>query len=186
MENKTREDAAKKMACQILREHFIGLDHPNIDAYDDDYVIRNYPFEYGLFMKGWQASHHIPEQWIMCWNKTSGDFVMAYHIEESGAAHNKDKTLCIGCIGIDLIPEPSHPSPKEEPKPIEGDGWISVNDKKPDDSMGRVLVWVNEVNDLGISKYCWNCSYSERHGFTDNGKHYNVTHWQPLPSPPIH
>ncbi len=31
---------------------------------------------------------------------------MAYHVEECGAAHNKNNTLCIGCVGIDLIPTP--------------------------------------------------------------------------------
>jgi hypothetical protein len=48
------EEEASKYACQILREHFIGLDHPNIVAYDDAYVIRNYPFEWSLFMDGWK------------------------------------------------------------------------------------------------------------------------------------
>jgi hypothetical protein len=41
-------------ACKILRKRFIGLDHPNIKAYDDSYVIRNYPFQWSLFMDGWK------------------------------------------------------------------------------------------------------------------------------------
>jgi hypothetical protein len=41
---------------------------------------------------------------IKCKDKTTGKTVMAYHIDESGAAHNKENTLCIGCIGVDLIP----------------------------------------------------------------------------------
>jgi hypothetical protein len=41
---------------------------------------------------------------IKCKNVISGKTVTAYHIEPCGAAHNKDKTLCIGCIGVDLIP----------------------------------------------------------------------------------
>lgn len=41
---------------------------------------------------------------IKCKDKTTGKTVMAYHIEESGSAHNKENTLCIGCIGVDLIP----------------------------------------------------------------------------------
>jgi len=51
------EDEASIAACKILREHFIGLDHPNIEAYDDDYVIRNYPFEWSLFMDGWKFNN---------------------------------------------------------------------------------------------------------------------------------
>src|SRR6478609_6826637 len=62
--------------------------------------------------------------------------------------------------------------------------WVSVRDKLPDDSHGRVLVYVREVDDLGISYFVWNCSYSKAHGFTDKRQHYDVTHWMPLPEPP--
>lgn len=55
------EEEASKMACKLLREHFIGLDHANIVAvgdgvnpYDDDYIIRNYPDEWSWFMQGWK------------------------------------------------------------------------------------------------------------------------------------
>lgn len=42
---------------------------------------------------------------IKCWDKLKSKIVFAYHINESGAAHNKKNTLCIGCIGADLIPK---------------------------------------------------------------------------------
>ena len=48
------EDEASIKACEILREQYVGLDHPNIKVYNDDYIIRNYPFEWGLFMDGWK------------------------------------------------------------------------------------------------------------------------------------
>jgi hypothetical protein len=38
------------------------------------------------------------------YDKTTCQVVNGYHIEESGAVHNKNNTLCIGCIGADLIP----------------------------------------------------------------------------------
>lgn len=41
---------------------------------------------------------------VKCRDKTTGKIVNAYHIDESGAAHNKSNTLCIGCIGADLFP----------------------------------------------------------------------------------
>lgn len=41
-------------ACRILREKHISLNHPNIQAYDDTYIIRNYPFEWSLFMNGYK------------------------------------------------------------------------------------------------------------------------------------
>jgi hypothetical protein len=63
------------------------------------------------------------------------------------------------------------------------DKWISVEDKLPEDYQ-RVLGYVEELNDLGISHFAWNVSYSKYHGFLDNLKPCRVTHWQPLPSPP--
>jgi hypothetical protein len=55
------EEEASKIACELLRKHFIGLDHANIVAagdnigpYDDAYVIRNYPNEWRWFMEGWK------------------------------------------------------------------------------------------------------------------------------------
>lgn len=41
---------------------------------------------------------------IKCKNITTGKLVTAYHVDKSGAAHNKSNTECIGCIGVDLIP----------------------------------------------------------------------------------
>lgn len=49
---KTEEEASVE-ACRILREMFIKSDHPNLKAYDDAYIIRNYPDEWSLFMDGW-------------------------------------------------------------------------------------------------------------------------------------
>jgi|SRR5690606_12772684 len=63
--------------------------------------------------------------------------------------------------------------------------WVSVTDRLPDDSYGRILTYVREVNDLGISYFIWICSYSPLHGFTDKGQAYHVTHWRQLPSAPI-
>lgn len=62
--------------------------------------------------------------------------------------------------------------------------WVNVEDGLPDDSHGRVLVWVTEQCSLGKSGYIWNCGYSDKTGFTDNFVEYNVTHWMPLPEPP--
>ncbi len=61
--------------------------------------------------------------------------------------------------------------------------WISVDERLPDDSHGRVLCWCKEVGDLGRSEFFWNCSYSDRQGFTDNFIKYYVTHWQPVIPP---
>lgn len=41
---------------------------------------------------------------IKCKNTITGKIVTAYHIEKCGAAHNKNNKLCIGCVGIDLLP----------------------------------------------------------------------------------
>jgi hypothetical protein len=51
-------------------------------------------------------THSIPADTvgIKCKNITTGKLVTAYHVDKSGAAHNKSNTECIGCIGVDLIP----------------------------------------------------------------------------------
>lgn len=41
---------------------------------------------------------------IRCFDMIKKKYVYAYHISDDGAAHNKSNTLCIGCIGYDLIP----------------------------------------------------------------------------------
>lgn len=51
------EDQASVEACRILREHFIGMGHPNIAAYDDAYVIKNYETEWSFFMEGWKSQN---------------------------------------------------------------------------------------------------------------------------------
>lgn len=64
------------------------------------------------------------------------------------------------------------------------DDWISIDDELPDElSDGRILCWCEEINDLGMSYFFWNCSYSKRHGFTDGAKPYSVTHWKRITPP---
>lgn len=60
--------------------------------------------------------------------------------------------------------------------------WVKVEDGMTLEG-GRYLVWVEQVNDLGIECFFWNCSYTPMHGFTDGVKSYNVTHYQ-LVEPP--
>ncbi len=59
MKGLKNEEQASIRACELLREHCIGLDHPNIKAYNDNYVIKNYPFEWSLFMDGWKFGLEI-------------------------------------------------------------------------------------------------------------------------------
>lgn len=65
--------------------------------------------------------------------------------------------------------------------------WISVEDRLPEES-GRYWCYIKELTDLGFSHFQWNCAYNANEKrFSDstltNGE--NVTHWQPLPAPPI-
>lgn len=52
---KTKDEASKR-ACELLKKHFIGENHPNYAVYDDDYIIRNYPDEWSWFMQGWKEA----------------------------------------------------------------------------------------------------------------------------------
>jgi hypothetical protein len=66
--------------------------------------------------------------------------------------------------------------------------WIRVEDGLPEEG-GRYWCFVEELTDLGISHFQWNCSYHEvEKRFSDkyltNGQ--KVTHWTKLlPSPTI-
>ena len=74
---------------------------------------------------------------------------------------------------------------KSQPLPIKGveREWISVEERLPQES-GRYWCYVVHFGELGRSSEQVNCSYSERHGFTEKLNPMNVTHWMPLPSPP--
>lgn len=62
--------------------------------------------------------------------------------------------------------------------------WISVEIELPKES-GRYWCYIEEVNDLGISHYQWNCSYNVGNNRWSDQDHFfvNVTHWMPLPQP---
>ena len=65
--------------------------------------------------------------------------------------------------------------------------WKNVNDELPPE-IGRYLCYVDEISDIGVSHYQWNCSYSPEHGF--NTEYRNspsdgyVTHWTYFPDEP--
>lgn len=73
---------------------------------------------------------------------------------------------------------------KEKIQAITDDEWISVLEKLPDDSYWDVLCYCKELNDLWISYYTeilhYNCWM-----WMKNFIEYNVTHFRPLPTPPI-
>jgi len=61
------------------------------------------------------------------------------------------------------------------------DGWISVDDGLPDEKR-KVIVYVNRLN-----YYPNYISTSFRQDGTwreESGNYHNITHWQPLPTPP--
>ena len=59
----------------------------------------------------------------------------------------------------------------------ENDGWISVEDRLPEDDE---TVWVHYDNEQNYG-YCWN----KRWFLNQDGRiKIKVTHWQPLPEPP--
>lgn len=64
-----------------------------------------------------------------------------------------------------------------------GSVWNSV-DIPPTES-GRYWCYIEEVTDLGLSHYQWNCSYNVgENRWGGEALSGRVTHWMPLPEPP--
>ena len=54
--------------------------------------------------------------------------------------------------------------------------WISVNDRLPEDSIDKVLVY--------LSDGCYDFGFSLEGAFFAENKFSDITHWQLLPKPP--
>lgn len=67
----------------------------------------------------------------------------------------------------------------------ENNGWISVEDRLPDNPTKEVLAWCGYHILARYSDDQWlvyySDKYSENTGWTEE---HNITHWQPLPEPP--
>ena len=67
-------------------------------------------------------------------------------------------------------------------------GWVSVDEGRPDE-FGTYLVWLTDVQDAGWDTgRAWTASWSGVHGWEgcvpmEDG--CEVTHWMPLPKPPV-
>lgn len=62
--------------------------------------------------------------------------------------------------------------------------WNDVTKVLPGDH-GRYWVYVEEIGELGLSHFEWNCSYDpETKVFSDNHQRMNVTHWTELMGSP--
>lgn len=64
----------------------------------------------------------------------------------------------------------------------DGDAWIKMEDKDPDDYSGRCLAYTNDIVSSWVEILYWD----NRKGWLINGKEYPaiVTHWMPLPMEP--
>lgn len=65
--------------------------------------------------------------------------------------------------------------------------WISVEDELPKKGTS-VLIFSSGWNEPMIGYYkAWNWQRKTHmfHSYTDNSTWYNVTHWMPLPAPPV-
>lgn len=64
-------------------------------------------------------------------------------------------------------------------------GWISVKDRWPkeNDAFSEFIVMVKDAKRPTILQYEGRGWWWDE-GWDEDGNHYNVTHWQPLPEPP--
>lgn len=62
--------------------------------------------------------------------------------------------------------------------------WRDAKTTPPKES-GRYWCMVEELSDLGFSKFQWNCAYNEQQKTWSDGKDFfNVTHWTQLAPTP--
>lgn len=64
---------------------------------------------------------------------------------------------------------------------MDKNGWIKVSERLPE-KMQKVLVWAKEGHGT-IASY-WTAIYLGKDFFSSSTHNDNITHWQPLPSPP--
>lgn len=63
--------------------------------------------------------------------------------------------------------------------------WSKTSENQPSES-GRYWCVVSEINDLGESKYQWNCYYNkEDNSWSDKFEYMNVLYWVDFPKYPI-
>ena len=77
-------------------------------------------------------------------------------------------------------------------KELEGDGWISVEDRLPEDEKNVFAILNGKLcimnymsySDSGITYKVWGYVYDSIEGDAEYDDNYLPTHWQPLPTPP--
>jgi hypothetical protein len=86
------EEQASTYACEVLRKHYIRADHPNYSAYDDEYIKRNYLFEYSMFMIGWNYANECRTE-----PETNESIVLKLKPQLEGLAVSGESMTCVDC-----------------------------------------------------------------------------------------
>ena len=155
-----------RSAEEILENHYWRVYGQSHDTYVTNYRINS-------------ATHHTVL--IGAMKEYASQFKSQLPIEQKN-----ELELIIAEKNIDIIHLRDRIKELEsQPLPIEGveREWISVEERLPQES-GRYWCYVVHFGELGRSSEQVNCSYSERHGFTEKLNPMNVTHWMPLPKRP--
>lgn len=96
-------------------------------------------------------------------------------LEKICKRHNINPELCNGeecCCAQDII--------DENKRLINSNGWISVNERLPTKDGDYLVYYVYE----DMKPFCSVCEFSTYLNMFD-GDHVYITHWQPLPQPPL-
>lgn len=83
------EEQASRYACEVLRKHFIKADHPNLSAYDDEYIKRNYLFEHSMFMLGWKYANECKPE--------TNESMLKLKPQLEGLAVSGESLTCVDC-----------------------------------------------------------------------------------------
>jgi hypothetical protein len=75
-------------------------------------------------------------------------------------------------------------SPTQPNSVQEGDGWISIEDRLPDNFnwCNDSILFVSKNGTIRMGSYDYEDGFWHQH--SDGGTFIDITHWQPLPAPP--
>ena len=85
--NQQEEDDASRIACHLLRMHYLNDAERSIGAFDDKFITERYPEEWSFFMDGWKECKKYALEKMVCPNCNSKNI-----------KHKEEYSFCEDCF----------------------------------------------------------------------------------------